>query len=191
MKYLIFSIIIGKENFLHDQKWGIYMGLFGSLFKAVGNAVSDAVSDAVSGTVSDAVSNVISDAIPNSAASAQHSDYDYRSFDQKLQAILPNLGNYEVRRNVSPDELEQEAGREIYIRGGCYSKPENLSYVLYKDGQCALIINLWYTYEIYKHMANRQIKDYCGSIGIKVLDFFDYLPNEANYMEDRIRTQLQ
>ena len=161
------------------------MGLFDSLLKtgmrAVSNAVADVVSDAVTGALQ---------GNSGSTVSTQSTEYDNRSFDQKLQAILQNLGEYEVRRNISPDELEQEAGREIYTRGGCYAKPDDLSYVLYKDGQHILVINLWCTYTSYKHMANREIKAYCTNNGIKVLDFFDYLPNEADYMEERICTQL-
>lgn len=161
------------------------MGLFDSLLKTGIRAVSNAVADAVSDAVTDALKGD-----SNPTVSSEKTREDNRSFDQKLQAILQNLGEYEVRKNISPSELEQEAGREIYTRGGCYAKPDHLSYVLYKDGQRVLVINLWRDYESYKHVANRQIKDYCTNNGLKVLDFFDYLPNEADYMEERIRTQL-
>ena len=173
------------------------MGLLDSLLKtgmrAARNAVVDAVSDAVSGAVSGTVTGAVTgDRQGNSTSTVpvESTECDDRSFDQKLQEILQKLGEYEVRRNVSPDELEQEAGREIYTRGGCYAKPDNLSYVLYRNGQRVLVINLWWNYESYKHVANREIKDYCTSNGIKVLDFFNYLPNEADYMEERICAQL-
>lgn len=177
------------------------MGLLDSLLKtgmraarnAVADAVSDVVSDAVSGAMSGAMSGAVTDARKENSTPTvpvESTECDDRSFDQKLQEILQKLGEYEVRRNVSPDELEQEAGREIYTRGGCYAKPDNLSYVLYRDGQRVLVINLWWSYESYRHVANREIKNYCTSNGIKVLDFFNYLPNEADYMEERICAQL-
>lgn len=169
------------------------MGLFDSLFKsglkAVGNAVADVVVDAVADALKGDSTNAKS-TVGAATTSASKVELDNRSFDQKLQAILPNVGNYEVRRNVSPDELEQEAGMKIYTRGGCYAKPDELSYVLYKDGQRVLVINLWWVYQDYNHYANREIRKYCKNNGIKVLDFFDYLPNEADYMEDRIRKAL-
>lgn len=170
------------------------MGLFDSLLKsglkAVGNAVADVVSDAVTEALKgDSKNGEKTQRAVQSATQSVASDN--RSFDQKLQAVLTNIDTFEVRKNVSVDELEQEAGSKIYTRGGCYAKPDNFSYVLYKGGQRVLIVNLWWNYHNdYKHYANREIKKYCDSNGIKVLDFFDYLPNEVGYMEERIRKCL-
>lgn len=161
------------------------MGLLNSLLKTGMRAVNNAVADAVSDAVSDALRGNTT-----SASSAKNTECDNRSFQQKLQAVLRNIGEFEVRSNISPDELEQEAGMSIYTRGGCYARPDALSYVLYQNGQRVLVINLWWDYASYKHVANREIRRYCDNNGIKVLDFFDYLPNEADYMEERIRTQL-
>ena len=113
-----------------------------------------------------------------------------KSFEEKLQTILENAGNYEVRKNISPDELETEYGQQIYIRGGCYSAPELITYGIYRDGYRVLYVRLWDTYREYNHAANRQIKQFCDGNGIKMLDFFDYLPNEEGYMDQRIREQL-
>lgn len=112
-----------------------------------------------------------------------------KSFEEKLQAILQNAGNYELRRNLSPDDLEQELGQEIYNRKGC-KRPENITYGVYESGNRILLIRLWEDYAVYDHRANRQIKEFCDANGIKMLDFFEYLPNEESYMDQRIRANL-
>jgi hypothetical protein len=113
-----------------------------------------------------------------------------KSFGEKLQTVLQNAGNYEVRRNIAPEELEQEFGQEIYTRGGGRLEPEKITYGIYQGDKRILLIRYWETYEIYTHKANRQIKDYCDANGVKILDFFEYLPNQEDYMEQRIRNEL-
>lgn len=164
------------------------MGLFDSLLKAGVKAVTSKV-------VGDAVDMVVDSITGNNQSGSSKTTFtqsteDNRSFNEKMNAVLENIGGYEVRKNISPDTLEQEYGTAIYTRGGCYAKPENMAYTLYKDGQRVLIVNLWDTYKNYKHFANREIRDYCVRKGIKVLDFFDYMPNEIGYMEQRIREEL-
>jgi len=164
------------------------MGLFDSLLKAGVRAVTSKAVDAAFDAVVDAVKG--DNQSGNSKTTFTQSTEDNRSFDEKINAVLENLGTYEIRKDISPDTLEQEAGVSIYTRGGCYAKPDNFTYTFYKEGQRVLIVNLWDDYQTYKHMANREIKDYCGRNGITVLDFFDYLPNEFGYMEQRIREAL-
>lgn len=171
------------------------MGLFDSLFKDKIKEVANSMVGAVAGAVSDALSEVVDgNSAPSTTNTVAKTNVvvaeDNRNFDAKFREIVSKLGTYEIRTNVFPDELEQEAGTQIYTRGGCYAKPDDFSYVLYKDGQRVLVVNLWWVYESYKHTANREIRRYCDSNGIKVLDFFDYLPNEVSYMEDRIRAAL-
>ena len=55
-----------------------------------------------------------------------------------------------------------------------------------KNGERKGMVNLWYSYEDYKHKANRMLKEYCVSNDLKVVDFFDYMPNEYEYMKERI-----
>lgn len=190
------------------------MGLLDKILRsgtrALGNALSDVVSDVVSDAVSDAlgtnkkevrsatrsvkrVANTLADLAESDNTSKGNTQYvedDNRSFEEKFQTIMGSIGEYEIRKNISPDELEQEAGTRIYTRGGCYCEPDNLTYGIYKDGQRVLFVNLWDDYSSYKHTANREIKEYCEKNGTKVLDFFDYLPNEADYMEERIRKEF-
>jgi hypothetical protein len=113
-----------------------------------------------------------------------------KNFDEKLQTILQNAGSYELHRNISPEELEQEFGQEIYTRGGGRCEPENITYGIYQGDTRILMIRRWEQYADYCHKANRQIKDYCDTNGVKILDFFDYLPNREDYMEQRIRNEL-
>lgn len=174
------------------------MGIFESLLRTgmraasnvVVNAMSEAISDTLKGDSKQSVT--LDSALDTTQSTVKQSveEYGDRSFDEKLQEILQNMTEYEIRRNISPDELEREAGREIYPRGGSYAKPDELTYVFYKNGQRVLVINLWGSYQSYKHVANREIRRYCISNGIKVLDFFDYMPNEADYMKERICAQL-
>lgn len=154
------------------------MGLFDSLLRSVTTKAVDAVAD------------VVVDSIKNGKTTVTNAKEDNRSFDEKLNAVLINIGEFEIRKNISPDELEREAGTQIYTRGGSYKNPENITYAIYKDGQRELYINLWDDYQVYKRRANRQIVDYCDSKRIRILDFFSYMPNEAGYMEERIRERL-
>lgn len=182
------------------------MGLFDNLLKSGARAVTNKVVGAVAGAVSDALSDVLdgmdapksttsttsttANTTTNASVARSTVVEDDRSFDAKFRDVMDKLGTYEIRTNIHPDELEQEAGVQIYTRSGCYAKPDEFSYVLYKDGQRVLIVNLWWGYEVYKHAANREIRKYCDNRGIKVLDFFEYLPNEVDYMEERIRAAL-
>lgn len=113
-----------------------------------------------------------------------------KSFDEKLVSIIQNAGSYELRRNISPDELEKEFGREVYTRGNRYCNPDNITYAVYEGGNRILYIRLWETYQDYSHVTNREILKFCRENGVKMLDFFDYLPNEEYYMVERIKEQL-
>lgn len=115
---------------------------------------------------------------------------DKRSFEEKLQVVLQNTGDYELRKNILPDTLEQEFGQEIYTRGGNRCNPDKITYGIYQGGNRFLLIRLWDFYSDYARAANRQIKDFCANNHVKMLDFFNYLPNEEAYMEQRIREQL-
>lgn len=188
------------------------MGLLDRLInkgaRAIGDAMADKLVDTLKGdneigdafrSVKSAVTEIaettVNEVQHTMQANSQNDTETYapareQSFEEKLQAILENAGNYEVRKNISPDELEMECGQQIYIRGGCYSAPELITYGIYRDGYRVLYVRLWDTYREYNHAANRQIKQFCDGNGIKMLDFFDYLPNEENYMDQRIREQL-
>lgn len=137
-----------------------------------------------------ALGDMVTDAIVNGQTDQQEKE-DNRTFDGKLSEVLQKLGpDYEIRRDISPKELEQEAGQQIYPRGGNYCEPDKITYEISVGGQRVLLINLWRSYEHYKHTANRKIREYCGTHNIRMLDFFDYLPNRADYMEERIQKQL-
>lgn len=183
------------------------MGLFDKLFdkgaKALGDMVSDKLSDVVNGdneigetlrSVKSAVSAVTETAEENTREEPKNrrkvsGRRNEKSFEEKLLTVLQNAGNYELRKAIAPEELEQEYGAEIYTRGGCYCTPNAISYGIYKDGRRVLLIRLWQN-QYYRRMANRQIKSFCSANGIKLLDFFEHLPNEEDYMEQRIREQL-
>lgn len=189
------------------------MGLFDKLLdrgaKALGDAVSDKLSDVVNGDneIGETFRSVKS-AVSSATALNEQDTWEEpgshrgmfghgrksrvpkKSFEEKLQDILQNAGNYELRKSIPLDELEQEFGREIYARGSCYCKPENITYGIYQGGNRVLMIRLWWDYAVYSRVANRQIKQYCDANGVRMLDFFEYLPNEEDYMERRIREQL-
>lgn len=169
------------------------MGFLDRLVKNGLKAIENAVSDAVSDTVKDTLKShfgVDGNEAEKTAAPAAKPLVNEKSFEQKLNEVLTNIGSYDIRKNVTPDELEREAGKAIYTRGGCYALPDAFSYAVYQGETRVAYINNWETYEAYKHFANREIKSYCESNGIKVIDFFDYLPNEIGYMEDRLRGLL-
>ena len=115
---------------------------------------------------------------------------DGREFFQKLPEVMEKIGDFEIRKNISPAELEAKAGRELYKRGGCYKEPEDIAYGIYKDGECVLYINTWWDYGTYKRVANRALKNYCDQSDVPMLEFFEKLPNSVEYMEERIRKAL-
>lgn len=169
--------------------------------KAVNDAVYDTVDKGLRGGLSQAKEAVSKPSASASAtpvqktntapvAAAQEDTYDDRPFAEKLPEVLKKIGDFEVQKNISPDVIEQEAGFELYPRGGCYRLPKDISYAIYKDGQRVLFINVYDSYQVYTHMANRKIKDYCDQNGTPMMDFFEYMPNELGYMEDRIRKAI-
>lgn len=117
---------------------------------------------------------------------------DSRSFDEKLTKVVKETGDYEIRRKVTLRELEQEFGEDIYVHGRshCYCEPDDISYGIYQNGRRVLLIRLWNDYGQYNHAANREVWGYCRDHQVKILDFYDYLPNEEGYMTDRIRKEL-
>ena len=115
---------------------------------------------------------------------------DGREFFQKLPEVIAKIGDFEIREKISPAELEAKAGHELYKRGGCYKEPEDIAYGIYKGGQCVLYINTWWDYGAYKRVANRALKNYCDQSDTPMLEFFEYLPNSVEYMEDRIRKAI-
>lgn len=188
--------------------------------RAVNRAVNDAVYDNVHETVDRSVRDGIDKAkdalgIPNTptrtsapvqtsspvktttsapvkAAAPTSIKYedDGREFFQKLTEVMEKIGDFEIRKNISPAELEAKAGRELYKRGGCYREPYDIAYGIYKDGECVLYINTWWDYTTYKRVANRALKNYCDQSDTPMLEFFEYLPNSVEYMEERIRKAL-
>ena len=84
------------------------MGLFDSLLKAGVRAVTSKAVDAAVDAVMDAVKG--DGQSGSSKTTFTQSTEDNRSFDEKMNAVLENLGGYELRKNISPDTLEQEAG---------------------------------------------------------------------------------
>ena len=115
---------------------------------------------------------------------------DRRSFDEKLKEIAAQLGINISTAGVHPDELEREFGQSIYARGGVYAPPEIIPYKLETGGGKILYIRIWKDYNRYDRAANRQIKKFCDKNSVNMLDFFDYLPNDYDYMAQRIQAAL-
>ena len=188
--YTEFVLTIGKR--------GIHMGLFDKLLKKGLQAVTEAVSDAVTDTIKENFGQSETQVYTQSETAAPAGNRpvvsestvsaydDNRSFDMKFLQIMQSIEGYEVIRNYSPEAFEAEVGIPLYPKNGCYAEPDNFTYVLLKNGERKGMVNLWYSYEDYKHKANRMLKEYCVSNGLKVVDFFDYMPNEYEYMKERI-----
>lgn len=142
-----------------------------------------------------ALGDVVSDKLyagGNDTWGERTQEQDYRSFDDKLTKVVKEAGDYEIRRRVTLRELEQEFGEDIYVHGRsrCYCEPDDISYGIYQDGRRVLLIRLWDDYVQYNHAANREVWSYCNDHQVKILDFYDYLPNEEGYMAERIRKEL-
>lgn len=165
------------------------MGFLDRLLK---NATTQALTNIVKDALSDDNANT------QSAYSAQGSSsvgantfHSNKSFHEKLNGILLYEGNTcEMRQSIPAEELEAQFAQSIFTRSGGRCAPNAISYGIYKNGAPVLYIRLWDSYADYNHTANRQVKAFCDSRGIKMLDFFNYLPNEESYMAERIRTNL-
>lgn len=193
------------------------MGLLDRILKVGARAAERAVSRAVNDTVYETVDKGIRSGIkqakeavgmPTSSQSTSTSSapaqkvnttpsapgnedtYDDRPFAQKLPDVLKKIGDFEIKENITADSIEAEAGRELYTRGGCYRLPKDISYAIYKDGQRVLFINLYDCYKVYARQANYKIREYCNEQGTPMMDFFDYMTNDVDYMEDRIRKAI-
>lgn len=156
------------------------MGLFNRLLREGTKALGDVIAEQGSKALREALSDQ-----PNRASVREP------KFEEKLKAIVDRHEEYELQGSISPDELEREAGREIYTRKNGWCRPDPISFCITRYGARALLINIWDDYGRYKRTANREIRKYCDENGIRVLDFFRYLPNETDYMEERIMGQLQ
>lgn len=169
------------------------MGLFDRLLnnatRTLGNMVKDAVGDAVSSALNQNGNATSGSANAGKPVQTTAAAVDSRSFQTKLQEIIQKAGSYELRKNVPAEEFEQQYGT-IWTRGTCYAKPDAISYAVCRNGAPVLYIRLWIDYGSYDHTANREIKRFCDSHGIKMLDFFEYLPNRMDYMTERINACL-
>ena len=114
---------------------------------------------------------------------------DARPFDVKFREVVASYPGCQIDQNIPPDFLEAQAGRQIYKRGGNRCLPDPFTYVITFNGK-SVYIRFWKRYEDYDHVANRAIRMHCDLNGIKVLDFFDRLPNGVNYIKMRIDEAL-
>ncbi len=160
------------------------MSLLGSLAKMAINA----------GKMLSEADNRVSDVArpegtPTTKQLNEQYERDARPFDEKLKEILAERGDVRIEEFVPVDEIEMQAGKQIYARGGNRCAPEAFNYKLSGNGK-VVYIRVWRYYAVYDHAANRQVRAYCDMNGIKVLDFFEYLPNGVNYMRERILAAL-
>lgn len=171
------------------------MGLFDSLLGAIkeaGNTVQQAVGEGIQNVWSEPNQSgpyVPPAAQPSTAQLNQQYERDARSFDEKLNEILQAYPDVSVDREIPAEAFEQQAGCPVFARGGNRCLPDPFSYRLRRGGR-EFFIRLWKRYEVYDHAANRQIRAFCDSKGIPVLDFFEYLPNGFEYMRMRVAAML-
>ena len=162
------------------------MGLFDSiakLAKSVGDIVSDTTAQQQPAQSTESYQE-------ETRRLERQTAQDSRPFDVKLHDVTSAIPGCQVEFNISPDYLEAKAGHQIYARGGNRCLPQNFDYMLSYNGK-SVYIRLWKKYTEYDHAANRAIRVYCDMNGIKVLDFFDYLPNGVNYIRQRVVEALE
>ena len=164
------------------------MGLFDSIAK-IAKSVSDIVADTTTTQQQTPAANTETYRQETQRLERQATQ-DSRPFDVKLHDVTSAIPGCQVDFNISPDFLEAQAGRQIYARGGNRCLPQNFDYMLSYNGK-SVYIRLWKRYPEYDHVANRAIRMHCDLNGIKVLDFFDYLPNGVNYIRQRVVEALE
>lgn len=156
---------------------GFFDRLLNNTAKALGNMVIDAVQEAADGNGGNRSQNTV------------NSSRGSLSFESKLSTAVQNAGSYTLKKNLPVEMLEQEYG-SIWTRGNGYGAPNAISYVVYAEERPVLYVRFWSDYNIYNHKANREIKSFCDSRGIKMLDFFGHLPNRQDYITERITSNL-
>ena len=182
------------------------MGLFDRIVRNVTreathsltNAVTDSVSSAVNGKIRELVDENITPVVNrqadklNKAAEVVKEHGKHAIFEVKLKEILEHAGDYELKNNVEVEELEQYGGQDAYTRGRTngYATPTSISYGIYQNDACKLYIRLWKDYSEYNRAVNREVREYCDQNNISMLDFFEYLPNEQEYIRNRIASYL-
>ncbi len=180
---------------------GFFDTLFGAL-KEAGDAVQGVVNDVQNSTQNQQyaqnvqnvpnaqnVQNGWQGGAPSTSQLEQQYRNDSRSFDEKFNEIMRAYPDVSVDREIPAEAFEQQAGCMVFARGGNRCLPDPISYRLRRGGR-EYYIRLWKRYEKYDHAANRQIRAFCDSKGIPMLDFFEYLPNGFEYMRGRIAGML-
>ncbi len=165
------------------------MGLFDSIAK-LAKSVTDIVSDTTQQPVQQPAPGMQQSYQEETRRLERQATQDARPFDVKLHDVTSALPGCQVDLNIAPDYLEAQAGRQIYARGGNRCLPQDFNYILTYNGK-SVIIRLWKKYTEYDHAANRAIRTYCEMNGIRILDFFDYLPNGVNYIRQRVVEALE
>ncbi len=122
--------------------------------------------------------------------SEEKSEYDDFDFDMKIKKAVEDISGCELKGKISGEEFEKRMGCQVYKRGNSHAAPSDISYVVAKDGEDVLYIRFWYGYTPYDRSANREIRKYCELNGVKLLDFFDNLPNRYYYIKDRIEKTI-
>ena len=117
------------------------------------------------------------------------SERDWDPLDTKIRQAVEEIEGCSIKGSISGDEFEQLMGCQIFVRGGCFAAPSDMM-VISKNGEDVLYIRSWRDYTLYTRLANRKIRRYCEDKGIKILDFFEYLPNRYNYVKDRIEKTI-
>lgn len=115
---------------------------------------------------------------------------DDASFDRKIEEAVSQMPSCSLKEKMSIDDFEKALGCQIYTRGRSQNTPADIDYVVSKNGTDILYIRLWSTYNEYCRVSNREITDYCKNNGIKMVDFFEYLPNRYNYIKSRIEKTI-
>ena len=155
-----------------------------SLLRMIKNRATRAVANAVGDVIEDAVSDVLDKAVDTAknkkgfvpkASDTNRKESGEKLLRQRIENIVSSQWEgYELKKNVSPEELFAEDGARTY------------SYGIYQDGQPKAMIMVLTNRNHYKSKGVELARQACKSQGVAYMNFMTHLPNTEDYISQRL-----
>lgn len=165
------------------------MGFLGDLFKKEAKKLVSDIVDNVIGNEPNVVNRTYSDNGSNttyhqsSTTAARRTSTNRRPasgdavYDTLRHIITTEFSTYELRENIPVAEFG--LSEDIFYTFG-----------MYQNGTSVLMINVYADRNQYRLKRYRLAKEVAENRGVKHLNFFTHLPNERDYIVNRLRENL-
>lgn len=163
------------------------MGFFGNLIRnQVEKMVSNAVDDVVDNTVGSALRNAFGQ---NGREGTQNFSDNSRSAAKRKSAAS---GEKLLRQRLEEAFAEEFAGYEVRkdLQSGV-NGAKNYSYGLYLNGMPRAMIMVCNNGVHHSIKSERLAEQACLSYGVPYMNFFAHLPNEKEYIVNRLKENIR